>query len=752
MASLRLLAAVVIGSGVLTAQSTADIRGSILDVRSGRPMEATVRVIGSEYQVVSDRNGHFLLHNLDLGDYKLEISAPNYETATTQFHVAADSGDLAIALMPQGGRRWDSVSVKSHMLSPAEAAGEPFTLGHSDMKNLATVLADDPFRAIQALPGVTSNDDFQARFSLRGADFSRIGIYLDGIQLHNAVHSLEGTDLSGSASAFNPELVEEMVLHTGAFPERFGDSSAGAVEVRMRDPDEDRYSLKVIANLGSAGVVASGPLGKFNRCSWTGGFRKSYLQYLLAHTLTDPSMAFGIEDGEGRVACRISEANRVSMEVIDSYTDLNRSSVRDKLGANALMLAAQHSTTANAAWMYSPNDRLVVESHIAVLRDTFQDWNALLKPVGEGQYREWTANSTATWMWNAHASLSAGVSTRYIEASGFQNTFNTFQDVQLVERYRGDGLLSGGFWEESWTSWKGRIHFLASSRWDHDSVDGVSPFSPQASLGFDLTASLRLQFGWGQYAQFPEMSQFGSNFGNRRLLPTRTNQATAALEQRLGQSTRVRVELYDRQDRDLLYQPFLDPRITNGNLFVPQRNPLYTNSLRGYGRGVEFFVQRSLSKGLTGWLSYAYGHTQMHDGLTGDSFPSDWDQRHTINGYASYQIRPSVTLGARWIYGSGFPAPGFFAVSGPVQNEAFSLSNEKNKVRIGPYQRLDFRVNKTWDKEKWKKTLYVEVTNLTNKANYRFGSLDGYAGSGIAYVSVDQMFPILPSVGVVFQR
>ncbi|MDQ2774330.1 MAG: TonB-dependent receptor [Acidobacteriota bacterium] len=751
MASLRLLAAVLVGFRVLAAQGTADIRGSILDARSGQPMAANVRVIGSEYQVVSDPSGRFVLH-LDRGDYKLEISAPNYETASTNFHVAGDSADLAIALMPQASRRRDSVSVRSYILSPAEAAGEPFALGHTDMKSLATVLADDPFRAIQALPGVTSNDDFQARFSLRGADFSRIGIYLDGIQLHNAVHSLEGTDLSGSASTFNPELVEEMVLHAGAFPERFGDSSAGAVEVHMRDPDEDRYSLKLIANLGSAGIVASGPLGKLNRCSWTGGFRKSYLQYLLAHTLTDPSMAFGIEDGEGRVACRISEANRVSVEIIDSYTDLNRSSVRDQLGANALMLAAQHSTTANGGWMYSPNDRLLVESHVAILRDSFDDANARRNPVGKGQYQEWVANSTATWMWNAHDSFSAGVSTRHIGTSGFQNTFNTFQDVRLVERYRGEGLLSGGFWDESWTGWKDRIHLLASGRWDHHSVDSVSAFSPQASIALDLTASMRLQFGWGQYAQFPEMSQFGSNLGKRGLLPTRTNQATVALEQRLGQSTRVRVELYDRQDRDLLYQPFLDPRIANGTLFIPPRNPLYTNSLRGHGRGMEFLVQRSLSKGITGWLSYAYGHTQMHDGLSGDSFPSDWDQRHTINGYASYQMRPSVTLSGRWIYGSGFPAPGFFSVSGPVQNEAFSLSDEKNRVRIGPYQRLDLRVNKTWDKDKWKKTLYVEVTNLTNKANYRFGSLDGYARSGIAYVSVDQMFPILPSVGVVFQR
>jgi len=43
--------------------------------------------------------------------------------------------------------------------------------------------------------------------------------------------------------------------------------------------------------------------------------------------------------------------------------------------------------------------------------------------------------------------------------------------------------------------------------------------------------------------------------------------------------------------------------------------------------------------------------------------------------------------------------------------------------------------------------------NITNKANYRFGSLDGYRlGDGAAYVTVDRMFPILPSVGFVLQR
>lgn len=81
------------------------------------------------------------------------------------------------------------------------------------------------------------------------------------------------------------------------------------------------------------------------------------------------------------------------------------------------------------------------------------------------------------------------------------------------------------------------------------------------------------------------------------------------------------------------------------------------------------------------------------------------------------------------------------------------LSEYRNQLRLGPYQRLDFRVNKKWAGEKWKKTLYAEVMNVTNKTNRRFGSLDGFAlQSHIAFVSIDTMFPILPSVGFVMER
>ncbi len=93
---------------------------------------------------------------------------------------------------------------------------------------------------------------------------------------------------------------------------------------------------------------------------------------------------------------------------------------------------------------------------------------------------------------------------------------------------------------------------------------------------------------------------------------------------------------------------------------IPPNNAPIVNSQRGYARGVQVFVQRRTTNGFTGWISYAYGHAQMRDGDLRLSFPPEVDQRHTVTVFGSYRLRPTVNLSLRWIYGSGFPIPGFY--------------------------------------------------------------------------------------------
>ena len=138
----------------------------------------------------------------------------------------------------------------------------------------------------------------------------------------------------------------------------------------------------------------------------------------------------------------------------------------------------------------------------------------------------------------------------------------------------------------------------------------------------------------------------------------------------------------------------------------------------------------------------------MHDGVTGQSFPSDLDQRHTVNVYGGYRVRPSVNLSLRWSYGSGFPIPGYLQQGGGL----YYLSGSRNQLRFNPYSRTDLRVNKAWTHEKWKLTFYGEVINLTNRANYMFESFDGWGGTGRVWLTLDKMFPVLPSAGVVFEK
>src|SRR5262249_28180675 len=144
-------------------------------------------------------------------------------------------------------------------------------LAGNDAKNLASVLADDPLRAVQSLPGVSSNNDFDARFSVRGADYSRIGLYLDGVMLHAPFHMLQGQNAEGSATAFNGDMVEEMELHEGAFPVRFADRSAGILDVHTRDGSRTGNSFRAAASASNAGGMAEGPLGGKKRGSWLVG-------------------------------------------------------------------------------------------------------------------------------------------------------------------------------------------------------------------------------------------------------------------------------------------------------------------------------------------------------------------------------------------------------------------------------------------------------------------------------------------------
>ena len=84
----------------------------------------------------------------------------------------SNEAPLEVALDPDVLRRNETIEVRDRADEPQPVASR--TMSALEFQNTSSVLVNDPLRSVQALPGVVSNDDFQAQFSFRGAEFRRI--------------------------------------------------------------------------------------------------------------------------------------------------------------------------------------------------------------------------------------------------------------------------------------------------------------------------------------------------------------------------------------------------------------------------------------------------------------------------------------------------------------------------------------------------------------------------------------------------
>jgi hypothetical protein len=742
----------------------AEIKGKVTNAVGGEALaRVDVAVLENGPSTVTSNTGEFDIANLAPGSYTLRLNAVGYRLLTIPFTLAlaTDVKEFSITMVPDNFHHTDKVEVHGDVFQAADSPATVETnLTASEIRETSTVFADDPFRAVQTLPGVSAegNNEFFAAFSVMGAPFTNVSVYVDDVLVQNPFHEIGNFSEGASLGVLTSEVVEEMKLLPAAYPEKFGDATGAALDVHTREGSRRAPLFRVSAGIAASEILGEGGLGGARKGSWLVSARKSYINYLVKNRVQNAADV-SFEDADLKLNYDLTPRQNVSLFATDGHTNM---AMNDPASLNSFEYASGNSdlTFVRAGWRWTISPALLIDARGAYYREPDQLFNNMNVLLTKTDHREWVGGGGLSWAWAQDRVLQAGWTERQMGDSRYQAGFTT-TGALVAYSLAGTGLRQSGYVQQSSSLLSGRVHMLGSLRWDSLSGFAFHPLSPQASVVWRATPSTEFQAGAGRYQQFGSAPLNSNPCLPLAFMPEESNHLTAAIEQRVGENTRIRLQAFDRQDSWAigLIQGFNGQVITPPcGAFAPLANSTYQ---RDYSRGAQLILQRRSANRLSGWLGYTWVSARerqygvpvpvspYHFYYDTIYYPTLEDQRHTLNLFGSYRLRPDLNLSGKFLFGSGFPVPSGSYV--PLGNGQY-LPVGLNETRLGAYARLDLRTDKDWAFQRWKLTLYGEVLNLTNHYNGRYAYESGInQNTGQAQVQTLQGLPITPTAGLVFQ-
>lgn len=733
-------------------QPKTTLHGRVVDAHTGEPI-AKVKVIvsNSDKSTTTNENGQFTIEHLPVGQVDLYITTVNYGLVKKSlFLKEGASAETEIALNEDAAALTEKVSVSVDPYERTEVnAPSEQTLNKRELQALASVLLGDPLRAAQALPGVATGDDFRSEFSIRGAGFDRVGLYVDGVLTENFVHTVQGGyPDTGSLSIINTDTVSNVALFSGAFPSKYGNRTAAILDITTREGNRVEPTGRIAASLSALAGVVDGPIDN-GRGSYLFAARKSYVGYLVRrineeNQFTNSPPILNFADFQAKANYDLTKRNQLGFSITYGQMSFDRNRDRDLLGTNTVFRADSRSLLVNGNWNHTPNPRTYWQTRVFGVRTTFKNVNRDEAVLDEGNRTQYGFRSDISFQVHSQHRVEVGAYLRSIGINSLTQQFffsGGLFDSRSFEHRGGEAAF---YVQDTWTREDIGLSLTVGSRVEHSGITGQTLFSPRAAIGWTVNKNLKIRAGAGRYYQFPELELLFGRLGNPGLQAERSTHYNASIEHSIGDRMRIMAEVYDREDRDLFFT-LSEPRLT-GTIVNFSEFP-FQNSLRGYARGFELTFQRRSANRLAGWISYAYSRANVTEGQTGLRFASDTDQRHTVNAFAGYRFTETWNLSGEMRYGTGPPIPGFFRKVGAD----YFLSTQRNQERVPEYSRVDIRLSKAFLFNKWKMTLTGEVINLLNRDNVRFAGFDNFGIDGRAFGRLDRLLPILPSAAVVIE-
>ena len=728
-----------------SAAASGRIDGVVVDARTGVALGGVVvQVSDLGGHATTDAAGHFAFEAVPPGTHTVLVSLVGYGLVRRDVTVRAGA-PLALTIpLAEGATTYaEAVTVTASPFRDAESGiASQSVLGSRDLLALRGVLADDPFRAVQTLPGVATGDDYRSDFAVRALGPAYLGVSIDGVDSPLLFHTIRGLDDTASLALINSDVLDSVSLVAGARPQMLGAHLGAEVAFATRDGSRERVAARGLVSATAATAVLEGPLGRGRRGSWLVAARQSYLDWLV-RAVTDESSAFGFTDAQVQGVWDVTPAQTLRVSAVAGRSLLEEENVNPTL--NSLDRGASKTLLTNVRWQWRPRATVVVRQQLYGVFARYDNRVRDGRRREEGTDRDLTWRGSATWTATARHAFAGGAQAQALHATRLDRRFTATTSLVTIDAVaRG---RTGAVWVQDRLTPAARVSVTAGARADWWLM-AMEP-SPSAWLLAELalTPQTRVRAGVARLAQGPQPEQVALAARDRALAPQHADAFDVGVERRVGERWRLNASVYRRVEHDRLRLGVAEPRVVGASVVVPVATG-WANAIDGRARGLELTAERRSSNGVSGWLAYAWGRHDDTVTATGETFAGDYDQRHTMNAYGIYRWSGRTSVSARARLGSNFPLAGYYD---HVSGEIYTLGTARNTERLPLYSRVDVRADRTFTRKSRRLTLFVEVVNAINRTNR--GPADPGINTRTRAVNglVEPLFPLLPSAGLLIE-
>ncbi|XXY20468.1 TonB-dependent receptor [Sorangium sp. So ce216] len=578
----------------------------------------------------------------------------------------------------------------------------------------------DPFRAVEALPGVTPLFSGAPYFYVRGAPPGNVGYFLDGIRVPLLYH------IGFGPSVVNPALVQRVDLYPGGYPARYGRHTGGIVAGETRPPLPEAHGEGAL-RLVDAGALVEAPFAGGRGAALAGG-RYSYTGPIVS--LFAPGTSLSYWDYQARVGYDLTPHDRVSAFAFGASDYLGqRDDAEDT--THTTFAARFHRLDLRYDRRFGADTTL---RHAVTLgRDATQSDDG----------REVTGR-----MLGARAELdhAPGPGARFRAGAGV-----TLEDTDVnLRRTEVDATIdeilsprlditAGGFLEAD-LEVTPRLQLSPGLRLDILRSEGATwvAIEPRIAARLTVAPGVRFVHAHGLASQPPSFIA---------TLPGFQPSIDQGLQWSLQSSGGIEVDLPEDVEAKLTLfrNAFFDMTDTLGTSDRDNEIPvsLARRSL-GASTGLELSLRRRLTHRLGGFLAYTLSRsTRAFDRY---EIPSTSDRTHVLNLAVSHDLGRGYRAGSRLVFYTGTPT--FTGTPSQLVPNGVPLTPGLPRHNIGRYSsffRIDVRAEKRWSigRTGWLSAV-IEVLNPTLSRE-----AVAYDCSSPLGCEVQWMGPItIPSVGL----